>query len=217
MVKSGRLFLLFLILLICFCGCSKPDQQVSEQEIQSAPTTASIDTNKEIESTSPSNVEVEPDAKITETNTINLNPIINGTEYQLSEVALGEGPFGKPLKSEENYYNEIWAGSWWLEESYDGATIIYALNKETGEKYPYQIEITKPNSENGLQVYTDRNAAVGDSKERILSLYPEIDPEEQRQLNGTGDQLSLWINYLYLEFYFENDIVTKMVMGVYID
>lgn len=217
MVKTCRLFLLFLIILISFGGCSTPDQQVPARESQNIPTKSGIDANRVVESSSPSNIEAEPDLVTTNNNTDNLNPIINGTEYQLGEVAWEESPFGEPLKSEEKYYNEVWAGSWWLEEVYDGVTIMYALNKESGERFLYRIEITEPNSKNGLQIFTDRNAAVGDSKERILSLYPEIDPVEQEQLNGTNNQLSLWINYLYVEFYFENDIVTKMVMGVYID
>ena len=145
-------------------------------------------------------------------NTVDFDPIINGTTYPLGGRSSDWSPcpFGSAIDSKENYYEQVWAGSWWLEEHYSGAFVRYELNKDTGEKYPYHVEITKPN-EDGFQVFTYQNATVGDSKEKILSLYPELEPvEDQKVYEMYGD-------YLTLGFYFENDILTKIVFDVYID
>ena len=153
-----------------------------------------------------------------DSNTADFNLIINRESYKTGEVAPDKSPFGETVDHEEKYTDEVWAGSWWIEEYYDGAFVLFAWNKESGLTYPFRVEITKPDKDAGFTVRTFREAAIGDTKDRILQLYPEIDPQEQEMLNDTEDLFRLSGNgYLYLEFHFEKDVVTKIAAGAIID
>lgn len=154
-----------------------------------------------------------------DSNTADFALVINGGKYQTGALAPPISPFGEAVKSEEKFYDEVWAGSWWAEEYYDGAYVLYSLNKETGGKYPFHVEITSPNREDGFKAYTYRGAEVGDTREQILALYPEINPEEEKQRHGTDDQINLEGNggYSYLEFHFKGNIVVKLTAGTLID
>lgn len=120
------------------------------------------------------------------------------------------------LKSEipENY--DSFPGTHWLIESYEGVEVLFLVNEESEKKYVYRIETTRVNNkeEGKLEIYTYRGAQVGDTKETVLRLYPEIDAKKQAADSMTED-------YLYfgpedygptLEFYFEDDLVNKIVL-----
>lgn len=151
-------------------------------------------------------------------NTADFSLTVNGKKYEFAVLADEVSPFGAPIKKEKEYSSEVWAGSWWIKESYNGAYVLYLSDEKSGKKYPYHVELTRPNDDN-LQVFTYRHAAIGDTREQILKRYPEIDPLEQEQRNGTKDLLQLEGNggYLYLEFYLTDNIVTKITAGVLID
>ena len=111
---------------------------------------------------------------------------------------------------------DTYDGTHWLIEYYDGVTILYLVNEESENKYVYKIETTRINvkEEGKLDIYTNRGAQVGDKKEHVLKLYPEIDAQKQASDYMTND-------YLYygppdfgptLEFYFENNVVNKIVL-----
>ena len=154
-----------------------------------------------------------------DSNTADFHLIINGERYKMGMAAPEESPFGEATNREEKYYGEVWAGSWWIEEFYDGAYVLYSWNKEAGSKTPFHVEITEADEDVRFIAYTYRDAAVGDTKDRILELYPEIDPQEQSLLYDTEYLLKLTGNdgYMYLEFHFNNDVVTKIAAGILID
>lgn len=150
-------------------------------------------------------------------NSADFNLIINGKAYVTATAQPKDSPFGKALKSEEKFYDEVWAGSWWLEEYYDGAYVLYSLKKETGERYPFHVEVTKANKDAEFDVRTYRGAVIGDTKEKILELYPEINPAEQKLLNDTENLFVLGPWYSYVKFYFANNVVVKLEAGMIID
>lgn len=143
-----------------------------------------------------------------------LNGITGQRHYGLDSQE--DFPEKQMLKSEipENY--DTFSGTHWLIESYDGVEVLFLVNEESEKKYVYRIETTRVNNkeEGKLEIYTYRGAQVGDTKETVLRLYPEIDAKRQAVDYMTED-------YLYygppdfgptLEFYFEDDIVIKLVL-----
>lgn len=154
-----------------------------------------------------------------DSNTADFALIINGNPYSTGIREPKDTPFGEALKSEEKFHGDVWAGSWWVEEHYDGAYVLYALNKETGERFPFHVEVTKANKDASFDVYTYRGATIGDTRSKILELYPEIDPTEQKLRYDTENLLALEGagGYLYLKFHFKDGVVAEMESGTIID
>jgi hypothetical protein len=154
-----------------------------------------------------------------DSNSADFALVIDGEAYPTGVSDLKHTPFGEAIKSEEKFYGDVWAGSWWVEEHYDGAYVLYSLHKQTKRRYPFHIDITKGNDETAFKVYTYRGAAIGDTKARVLALYPEIDPEKAWERYNRDNLLVLEGNggYFYLEFHFEDDVVVQLSTGTLID
>jgi hypothetical protein len=146
----------------------------------------------------------------------NTNKVLTQSEYLL---ALGT--------SEEQILQQFNReyGDQYTNRTYDLRHIMFWYDGNNDLQFSaYYIEQMDSNTAdfhlvvNGFTVETYRGAVVGDTRSRILELYPEIDPDEQYLLNGTKDLYRLTGNgYLYLEFHLENDIVTKIIAGTIID
>lgn len=155
-----------------------------------------------------------------DSNTADFDLLIDGKAYAMGTEEKFPGG-GKLLSSKDEYSAEVWAGSWWRTEVYENGRILYSLDPDTKETAVCQVSVTGSDRTSGNlpEIRTLRGAGLGDSRQQILQLYPEIDEREQQRLTGSSDEL--WIEgeggYLNLTFLFKGDKVAELRTSILID
>lgn len=149
-------------------------------------------------------------------------PVVLGSNIEALGIKLG-----KPDKTNNEFIAELSGGTELINDFYDGISITSFIHPETGIKTVILISAEetgekddgKNNKDSKHKIQTKRGVSIGDSKDSVLSLYPEIDLNEQELFQYNSDVLSFPSpdGYITLDFEFIDDKVVKISSYVNFD
>ncbi|MPM02014.1 hypothetical protein SDC9_48259 [bioreactor metagenome] len=130
----------------------------------------------------------------------------------LGDTWYGPGSTGSPADLGEQLSSEVMSdwdhseGMHWVIETWDGVSITAWIDENTGLQTANSLTITKP------EYVSWRGIHVGSTREELLAVYLEIDPEYQLQVNGTADSLFYGrpIGGYFIGFILKDDCVTQI-------